>query len=542
MFKLKKIVGIVLLSLFWFVFPSFLVAQTESKEKSPDEPKSQTESPSLTDLGLQAQIYRRIGQDYSVPKLITNLGAMKNYPLTPGDIYTLSIKRGSLNNIDDKLPINFEIQLLDDYTIELPLIGTINCKGKNFPQLQKEVIRKIKSSFSVFYVNLTFNQPAQFTVFVYGAVKNPGRIQANPLLTLSQAIGEKGGFISNASYRQIQLKRNGEIKTIDLSQYYSYADESQNPYLQPNDEIFIPQAKKMVYVAGKVHNPGIYEVLEKESVHDILAYTGGLTNEAATDNYEIERIINFRGERQYINHSLLKSKEQIPENGDKIYIRSILENASMLTIDGAVYGQRSAKLYPEAAPTHPYRINLPYTEGTTILSLLESVGGPTPYAITNRAFIKRRGSITQEPFNLQKLWETREKQFDMQLYPGDTVVIPIQILKIFVAGEVNKPGAFDFSSSFRPIDYIMMAGGFSNSANMTTLFTVDAKGTPQKISFDKDLEPGTILYIKKNHATEVGKAFENVTVYTSFINTILGTINSGLYFYRQLQDSNILNR
>lgn len=528
--------------LFFLFIPFISEAEVVSEEKLQKENSTSSENPTLQDLGLQAQIFRRLGQDISVPQLITNLGAMKSYPLTPGDIYTLSVKMGTLGHVDAEEPIKFEIQLLEDYTIELPILGTIKCKGKNFPQLQREVINRIKSNLSVFYVNLFFTKPAQFTVFVYGSVNNPGRIQASPLLTLSQAIAEKGGFTSNASYRQIQLKRNGIIQTIDLSRYYSYADQSQNPYLQPDDEIFIPQAKKIVYVMGKVHNPGIYEVLDTESVHDILTYTGGLTNEAATDNYEIERLIGFKGERQYINHSLLKSNEQIPENGDKIYIRSVLENASMLTIDGAIYGQRNAKLYPEAAPTHPYRINLPYTEGTTVLSLLDSVGGPTPYAQTTKAFVKRRGSITQEPFNLQKLWETREKEWDMQLYPGDTVVIPIQILKIFVAGEVNKPGAFDFSSSFRPIDYIMMAGGFNNSANMTTIFTVNEKGHPQKIDFNKNLDPGEILYIKKNHASEVGKAFENVTVYTNFINTIIGTVNGGLYFYRQLHDAKILNR
>ena len=59
-----------------------------------------------------------------------------------------------ITNISGGNPVNYQIQLLEDYTIELPLIGTINCKDKSFPSLQKEVINAIKSTFSVFYINL----------------------------------------------------------------------------------------------------------------------------------------------------------------------------------------------------------------------------------------------------------------------------------------------------------------------------------------------------------------------------------------------------
>ena len=498
----------------------------------------------LEDLGLQAQIYRRVSLDVSKPELLTNFGAMRNYQLTPGDIFSLSVKAGratSLSTDSDDLA-TYPIQLLEDYTIELPLIGNIQCKGKSFLQLQKEVIRSIKSTFSVFYVNFTFERPASFSVFVYGAVENPGRIQATPLHTLSHAIGEKGGFLEGASYRLIELKRNGKIIKIDLSKYYSFADESQNPYLQPGDEIYIPLAKKIVQVNGKVQKPGILEVIENESVYDILAMAGGLTLDAETANYEIERIIGFSGERLYVNNELSNANSDIPENGDRIYIRSITENAQMITIDGAIYGARESKFFPEAAPTAPYRIHIPYTKGTTVLSALDTVGGPTPYAIMKKAFVKRRGSVVQEPLNLTKLWETRDKKYDVELNPGDSVIVPIQILKIFVAGEVKSPGAFDFSNSFTPLDYIMMAGGYKDSANMRKLYYIDENGKAKELSLSSELEPGKILYVRKNHATEVGLALENVTVYTNFINTLLGVANGFLYFERQIKDNKILNK
>ena len=513
------------------------------------EGEQSQEFKTLEDLGLQSQIYRRISADLSRPTLELNISAMASYQLTPGDVFMLIVKTGNATTPSSSDPVAYEIQLLEDYTIELPLIGTIKCKGKTFPTLQKEVIRNIKATFPVFYVNFIFKMPAQFSVFVYGAVQNPGRIFATPLHTISHAISEKGGFLEGASYRLIELKRGGQIYKIDLSKYYSYADESQNPYLQPGDEIFIPKARKLVEVNGKVQHPGILEVLENESVHDILSHAGGLTLDASTANYEIERIIGFSGERLYINNELTNANKEVPMHGDRIYIRSITESAQMITVDGAVYGMRMPKVAASSAPNTPYRIHLPYNKGITVLSSLDAVGGPTPYALFSKAFIKRRGSVIQEPFNLTKLWETRKKEYDIELQPGDSIVIPIQILKIFVGGEVNSPGAFEYSSSFTPLDYVMMAGGYRNSANMRKMYSVDSKGKLHELKFDSELEPGTILYIKKNHANEVGLALENVTVYTNFINVFLGLANSTisiansmLYYDRQKKENAILQK
>lgn len=489
----------------------------------------------VVDMGLQKQIFQRIGKDNSNPLLVKNLGAMKNYILTPGDIFRLSIKGGDLTSINNGSPVNYDIQLLEDYNIELPLIGSINCKGKNFPKLQKEVISQIKSTFSVFYVNFTFNQRAQFNIFVYGAVNNPGRVQATPLTTLSQAISAKGGFIKDGSYREIELRRNGKIERVDLSLFYSWADETQNPYLQPGDVIFIPTAKKLVQINGSIRNQGIYELLEEESIYDVISYAGGMGSDASTETFEIERNRGYTGERIYINHPIKESKSYIPENSDKIYIRSIMENGSILMVDGAVYGQRHARLTPEVASTRPVKVNLPYFEGATALSVLDTVGGPTAFAILEDAFIKRRGSLNREPFALKELWETRDPELDVKLHPGDIVVVPMQLLKIFVGGEVKSPGGFEYSNSLRALDYVMMAGGFNDSANMKKIYHLDAKGKPRQIELYSKLEPGTIVYIKKDHAAEASKVLQNITVYTSFLSSILSTVNAGVYTYRQIK-------
>lgn len=543
-FKIKSVLlPLIFLSLCLPVF-SQEASTAESIDQTTTEGSADiaATNPTPNELGLQTQIYRRIGQDTNTPQLLSNLGAMKSYRLTPGDVYRLSIKGGDLTSISAGDPTHYDIQMLEDYTIELPLIGSISCRGKNFPQLQKEVISKIKSTFSVFYVNFTFGAPAQFNSFIYGAVTNPGRIPCTPITTLAQAISAQGGFVPNASYRQIELRRNGEVLIMDLSRFYTYADESQNPYLQPGDIIFIPMAKKVVNIAGKVRNTGVYELLEEESVFDLISYAGGLASDASTESLELERTVGYTGERLYINHPIDEAKDLFPLNGDKVYIRSVNENSSMLLVDGAVYGQRHARLYPEAAPALPVRVNLPFHSGATVLSVLDSVGGPTPFALTDQAFIKRRGSLNKEPFDLLNLWESRDPMLDVHLQPGDVVVVPMQMLKVFVGGEVNSPGGFSFSHSLRPIDYIMQAGGYRDNADMRKLYKVNIEGKPERIEMTTKLEPGDILYIKKNHATEAAKILQNITVYTNFLNTIMGTMNGVIYFDRQLRESGVIQR
>ena len=131
------------------------------------------------------------------------------------------------------------MQLQKNYNLNVPFMGDINVEGMTLSQLQDYLITRIRDMVPVQYVNITLLSPAQFNVFVYGGVEQPGYIVANPLMGVIEAISVAGGFKEGASYRSVQIERprqdGGEpdIIVTDISRFYQEGDDDANPTLQP---------------------------------------------------------------------------------------------------------------------------------------------------------------------------------------------------------------------------------------------------------------------------------------------------------------------
>ena len=80
------------------------------------------------------------------------------------------------------------------------------------------------------------------------------------------------------------------------------------------------------------------------------------------------------------------------------------------------------------------------TQDLTLLDVLDQLGGPTPLAEWDRSYVQRE-SGNKIAVMLRQLWNERDLQFDIQLEPGDLVVVPIKALRVYVAGEVSDAGA-----------------------------------------------------------------------------------------------------
>jgi polysaccharide export outer membrane protein len=110
-----------------------------------------------------------------------------------------------------------EVRITQEYTITLPLIGTIDLRDKTVRQAE-EIIRSLydKDYLVNPQVNLAVLEYTQRTVQVVGAVNNPGSVVFPPeqKMGLVEAIARAGGQSRIADLKRVQLTRtSAEGKT-----------------------------------------------------------------------------------------------------------------------------------------------------------------------------------------------------------------------------------------------------------------------------------------------------------------------------------------
>ena len=111
-------------------------------------------------------------------------------------------------------------------------------------------------------------------VYALGLVKNPGAFKIGSASKTVNAVIASGGFNSNASLRDISIKRNGQLITsIDLYDFLINGNTSADEYLRDGDTVLIAGRKNSVSIRGEVNRPAIYEFKAGETLQDLLNFS-----------------------------------------------------------------------------------------------------------------------------------------------------------------------------------------------------------------------------------------------------------------------------
>lgn len=141
-----------------------------------------------------------------------------------------------------------EVRISQESTINLPLIGSIDLKGKSVRQAEEMIRALYDRDYLVNpQITITVLEYTQRTVQVLGAVNQPGAIAFTPeaKMGLLEAIARAGGFSRLAERRKVRLTRttadgkseNYLINTDDLIQ-----GNSTDPWLLvKGDVIYVPE-------------------------------------------------------------------------------------------------------------------------------------------------------------------------------------------------------------------------------------------------------------------------------------------------------------
>jgi len=455
-----------------------------------------------------------------------NIPAPSDFRLGPGDELTLSL--WGETNSREKFIINKE------GLIYYKNIGFINLSNKTLREAESILIEELASIYSTLKdqnnptkLMLELGQLKSINVYFSGQIENPGINLVHPFSDVFSAIVQAGGITNNGSLRQIQIIRSNKI--IEVVDFYSFFtkgnDNFSNIRILDGDIIHIPKFVIRVLVEGQTLNTGYFELLEDESISDLITYTGGLTKNASSSAVLdmiiplTERTSNDNA-RISMNINLNDSKNLKITNGSILDILSIGNVETKVQVLGRV---KSPGSYAASS-------NL-----KTILGLAGGFDDPL-YRKTIRddeIVIVRKDE--NQFYGLEfKIPYSESDSFN--LVPGDKIFVYENsfydnLFSVSVVGEVNKRGNFQLKKGMTVNDAIILAEGFTELANkdaitVTEIFSsidelgneIEEKTQVNDATLDFELTDGSVINVLP---------FENV------VNIKGNVYNPGLVTYNK---------
>jgi protein involved in polysaccharide export with SLBB domain len=441
--------------------------------------------------------------------------APDTYVLGEGDEVHISIFGSSQTEIHQRIGADGSIQPAGSTKIFL--------KGLTLDKAREAIRSRLAShySFRQDQIAVTITTARTISVSIYGEVGVQGGFTISALNTAFNALAAAGGPTPIGSVRNIQLMRSGKTNKLDLYTYMTNPDPKVQYDLQNNDVMFIPVAQKIVQVNGAVNRPMKYELIEGETLVDLLRYAGGLKYNVYPDFVQIERYID--GEKKYLEYDLnnvLSGTQKIDmQNGDIVLIRTAnIPMENFVAINGDVYYGGSYDL----------------EKNGSLLTLIENAK-PTFTAKTDYVFVERtRPDETVEVLTVPFPGVNGNPDFTLQA--RDVVRVMQQstyrdIDTIAVSGEVRVPflrqfGLNDRMTISQAIEY---AGGLKpNVFPVAYIFRKDLTNPDKmeylRVSLETDgdmlLQPGDRLNVYDNSTyTNVGEIRINGAVKNPFGTT-----------------------
>lgn len=195
------------------------------------------------------------------------------------------------------------VRIKDDLTVETVSVNL----DKALLRYENENIALKKEDVVTVYSILDLKE--NFTVFIDGEVKVPGKYIYHPNLTLNDLLLQAGGLIGSASKRvevarMIQSDEINNLSTarselINIEISPSNNEQEKNFVLKPFDLVTIRKmaiydTPQTVTISGEVNYPGKYVLSDlKETVYSVIQRAGGITSLADLNGLRIRRSINL---------------------------------------------------------------------------------------------------------------------------------------------------------------------------------------------------------------------------------------------------------
>jgi polysaccharide biosynthesis/export protein len=271
--------------------------------------------------------------------------AEKEYVIGPGDLLAITFWQKPEYNIETFVNANGRI--------ELPLIGSMQASGATPSDLRKKIEERISLlDASLTAVAVIVQTYGSKTVYMTGAVLQPGKMNFEVIPNLWQVILEAGGPLPTAQLDDVTIVRGGpenagELLHVNLAEALEKGELSSLPSIYPNDTIHVLnglagaggaegglgnsglstsplERRNIAYIYGAVARPGVFTFTKGMHIIDAIVQAGGLTENAKLDQIQIYFNSGNQSEMAVFNMKrYIEDATPIPlklNSGDTIYI------------------------------------------------------------------------------------------------------------------------------------------------------------------------------------------------------------------------------
>lgn len=249
----------------------------------------------------------------------------------------IATPKGYVIGPDDKLLIDltgdneakYEVPVSPEGTISLQFVGRISVGGLTIEQASSKIRAQMAKTYPALNSGRTslainIGSIRSIKVTLTGNVVTSGTYTISSLSTVYNALYASGGPSQNGSFRNIQVIRNKKvISTIDVYNFLLKGIAENNIRLEDQDVIHVPVFEKRIEIGGQVKRPAIFEVVNGETLQDVIDFAGGFTTLAYTA--KIKSTQNTDRERRIVDIDAINYPSYLPKNGDTYLVDAILD-------------------------------------------------------------------------------------------------------------------------------------------------------------------------------------------------------------------------
>ena len=471
------------------------------------------------------------------------------YIVGPGDELHINII-SSNETFDHSLVISPTGQLL------IPSVGMVDCNKLKLSQLVKEIKREIRSWSTNVRINVELINIREFRILVLGQFDNAGYFIVTPMTKVSDLfnqiktehnqkakeaikVNKESSFsetfgmrsriavddfynrklgleeepdndLSHLSKRNILIFRGKDTIEVDLEKFKVNGNQELNPYVQQEDVIKIPYAKRFFTVHGGVQKPGKYEYKSGDKILDAVTIAGGFHPDAVLDSISLIRT-NLPNDTRSIYFTQKQCELEFLEPEDHLMVPYSYNEDPHEIVE--IVGEIN---YPG---TYPIKIGT-----TTISDIIRLAGGFLPSADSSKIYINNKTIVKIPDRELERILLKDEinrsieekayvkarirtekgaletslntiKNNNYLVTSNDVIFIQKFFPYVEVIGAVESPGRYPFSSANNANDYIKLAGGVTKNASRKRFVIKSTTGQRLKVSRNLDLQYGDVVFI-----------------------------------------------
>ena len=378
--------------------------------------------------------------------------------------------------------------------------------------------------------------------------------------------------LEDYSIRDIKLKRaNGEVIILDLLKFRTTGDLAEDPYLKNDDVLIFAPAdlvRNFFTIAGAVNKPGKFHFVDGDKLSDAIELAQGINK--AYENVDSARIDRL----SYDGESLTSIKVPVDSDFE-------LQRGDRIVILAKETERKEFSVYVVGEVNSPGEIPIS-KDNTTLKQVIEAAGGlkPTASLENSKLFTKnlvpmlleqqfgiklkdnpdilelklpdkllnfedllmsRMSNLTEEDtgyFYLEnririlnegsavdftKIENDRSQAANYIVHNGDVIIIPRQINKVYVFGQVVDPGYVNYKKGEDFRYYIQKAGGYGEYAQGEGEVMVIKNSSKNWLEADDDkttIEEGDYVWVPRSPPKSFNYYVRTVASYLSIVASV----------------------